>query len=130
MKKTMIKAYQPINGKTAHVVCASDKVAEFCEYLKAAGAEVKTFGVAEMPLAELPEDVQEKVRQTLKVFNNANVVYEYNCFNVSAHTCIKSSYGYDHFVCGRYSAEEVYTKEERRQHRAELDSHEFPEWAW
>lgn len=130
MKKTMIKAYQPINGMTAHIVCASDKVTEFCEYLKAANAEVKTFEVANMPLAELPEDVQEKVKQTLKVFNNANVVFEYNQFEVSAHTCIKAKYNYDHFVCGRYNASEVYTKEERRQHLAELNAHEFPEWAW
>lgn len=130
MKKTMIKAYQPINGMTAHFVMSSEKTNEFCEYLKAAGAEVKTFEVANMPLAELPENVQEKVKQTLKVFNNANVVFEYNEFDVSAHTCIKAAYNYDHFVCGRYSASEVFTEDERRQHLAELNAHEFPEWAW
>ena len=130
MKKTMIKAYQPINGMTTHIVVECDKVNELCEYIKAANAEVKTFEVAEMPLVELPEEVQAKVKETLKVFNNANVVYEYGQFDVSAHTCIKAVYGYDHFVCGRYSASEVYTDEERRQHLAELNAHEFPEWAW
>lgn len=88
------------------------------------------FEVAKMKLSDLPDEVQEKVKSVLKVYNNANVVYEYGKFDVSAHTCIKSFYHYDHFVCGRYAADEVYTKEERQQNLAELNSHNFPEWAW
>lgn len=130
MKKTMIKAYQPANGMYAYLVISSEKIAEMCEYLKAAGAEVKTYEIANMPLAELPEDVQEKVKDTLKVFDNANVVFEYNEFEVSASTCIKAHYNYDHFVCGRYNASEVYTEDERRQHLAELNAYEFPECGW
>lgn len=115
MKKAMIKATNPTTNKTVHIVVNSYNVAAMCECLKAANAEYKTFGVDQMPLAELPADVQEKVRQLLKVYSTANVVFEYNRFEVSASTCIKSHYNYDHFVCGRYSADEVYTAEERRQ---------------
>lgn len=128
--KNMIKAYQPANGATAHIVCDHTKANDFCEYLKEANAEVKIFEVANMPLTELPEDVQQQVKETLKVYSSANVVFEHNRFEVSAHTCIKAHYNYDHFVCGRYNASEVYSEEERRQHLAELNSYEFPEWAW
>jgi hypothetical protein len=128
--KTMIKAYQPINGMTAHIVITTSKVNEMLECLNAVNAEVKTFAICEMPFNELPEEVQDQVKQTLKVFANANVVFEYNRFEVSAHTCIKAKYNYDHFVCGRYSAKEIFTEEERKQHLAELNSYEFPEWAW
>lgn len=128
--KTMIKAYQPANGAIAHVVVDASMVDAMNESLRACGAEAKAFCVGKMPLDELPADVQDEVKNILKVYANANVVFEYNRFEVSAHSCIKAHYNYDHFVCGRYSADEVYTKEERAQHLQELNSCDFPEWAW
>lgn len=119
---TMIKAYQPLNGQTVHIVTQfTTKSAEkFCEeFLNPCGATYKIFEVGKMPLSELPEEVQNEAKSILKAYNSVNVVFEYNKFHVSASTCIKSSYNFDHFVCGRYNADEVYTPEERRQNYIE-----------
>lgn len=130
MKKTMLKATNANNTATAHIVVPSENVDFFKNAFAAANATFEIYEVNEMPLAALPEEVQNEVKKTLKVFNTANVVFEYNRFEVSAHTCIKANYNYDHFVCGRYSADEIYTKEERAKHLAELNGHDIPEWAW
>ena len=121
MKRNMIKATNPINNATIHIVVSAHSTNEMIECLKTANNAIviKVFELAEMPLEELPEDIQEKAKEVLKAFNNVNVVFEYNRFEVSASVCIKSHYNYDHFVCGRYSAEEVYTAEERRQNYRE-----------
>ena len=74
----------------------------------------EVFSVGKMPLSELPEDIQVEVRSTLKAYARCNVTYEHGAFHASASYCIKSSYGFDHFVCGEYKASEVYTLEERR----------------
>lgn len=119
---TMIKAYQPLNGKTVHIVNQlTPKAAEaFCEeFLNPCGATCKIFEVGKMPLSELPEEVQNEAKSILKAYNSVNVVFEYNKFHVSTSICIKSSYNFDHFVCGRYNADEVYTPEERRQNYIE-----------
>ena len=117
----MIKAYQPANGMTAHIVAGNnmEQVNAFCTYIKAANAESKVFKAGQMPLSELPEEIQNKVKSTLKAFNKVTVVYEYGKFSTSVGCCIKSHYNYDHFVCGEYKAEEVYTEEERRQNYKE-----------
>ena len=119
---TIIKAYQPKNGETVHIVngMTTKGAEEFCEqFLNPCGATYKIFEVGKMPLSELPEEVQSEVKSILKAYDRVNVVFEYNEFHVSASTCIKSSYNYDHFVCGRYNADEVYTPEERRQNYIE-----------
>ena len=118
MKKTMIKAYQPANGQTAHIVTQLGMSAaqDFCnEFLKPCGAECEVFEQTQMPLTSLPADVQTKVKDILKAYSRVNVVFEYGKFDVSTSVCVKAKYNYDHFVCGRYNADEVYTKEERRQ---------------
>lgn len=79
----------------------------------------EVFSIAKMPFEKLPEDIQTEVKNTLKVFNRCNVVYEYGEFHTSAGTCIKSVYNHDHFVCGEYLASEIYTPEERRQNYIE-----------
>jgi hypothetical protein len=122
MKRTMLKIHQPANGQTVHFVYNGDKAAaqSFAEeFLTPCGAEFKAFEVAKMPLEELPDEVQQKAKSILKAYNQVNVVFEYNEFSVSASTCIKSSYHWDHFVCGRYFAKDVYTEEERRQNYQE-----------
>ena len=118
MKKTMIKAYQPLNGMTAHIVTPKTlaEALDFCnEFLKPCGAEYEAFPQCKMPLTALPADVQAEVKSRLKAYSRCNVVFEYNRFTVSCGVCIKSHYNYDHFVCGEYRADEVYTLEERRQ---------------
>lgn len=119
---TMIKAYQPLNGQTVHIVTqlTTKATEKFCEeFLNPCGATYKIFEVGKMPLNELPEEIQNEAKSVLKAYNSVNVVFEYNKFHVSASTGIKYSYNFDHFVCGRYNADEVYTPEERRQNYIE-----------
>ena len=115
MANAMIKATN--NGKVNYITCPADKVEEFTKILKELNEELnpESFEVGKMPLEALPEEIQNKVKSILKAYNEANVVYEYGRFNVSASYGIKSHYNYDHFVCGYYKQDEVYTKEERKQ---------------
>lgn len=121
MKRNMIKATNPTNNATIHIVLPAHSTNEMIDCLRAVNADVviKVFELSKMPLEELPVDIQEKAKDVLKAFDNVNVVFEYNRFEVSASCCIKSHYNYDHFVCGRYSAKDVYTEEERRQNYIE-----------
>lgn len=75
----------------------------------------KVFKAGEMPLEELPKEIQEEVKSTLRAFHSCTVSYEHSKFSVSACTCIRSTYDWDHFVAGVYKDNEVYTLEERRQ---------------
>ena len=77
--------------------------------------DVEVFKVGKMPFEKLPEEIQAEVKNTLKVFSRCNVYYENREFHASTGCCIRSHYGFDHFVCGEYLAKEIYTEEERRQ---------------
>lgn len=121
MKRNMIKVTNTNNNATAHIVVAQRGTNEMLDCLNELGEPliIKVFELCKMPLEELPDDIQAKAKEVLKAFNNVNVTFEYNRFEVSASCCIKSHYNYDHFVCGRYNAKEVYTAEERRQNYRE-----------
>lgn len=77
--------------------------------------EMTTFEVGKVPFDELPENIQQEVKQTLKAYNRCGVYYEMNLFHASTGTCIRARYSPDHFVCGDYYAKDIYTEEERRQ---------------
>ena len=62
-------------------------------------------------LNELPIDVQERIKNTLKAFDEVDVFYEYGKYNFGV--TLKSTYGEDHEYIGTYKAKEVYTEEER-----------------
>ena len=64
-------------------------------------------------LNTLPSEVVEKVKNTLRAFDEVHVIYEYGEYHVSAGLCIKSSYGVDHEFIGTYKSKEVFTEEER-----------------
>lgn len=135
MKKNMIKATNTATNATVHIVVPDYNIKNMCGLLDEANANYTpnkyiVFESGHMALTDLPEEVQMEVKETLTIYNNANVYFEYNKFEVSAHSCIKAHYHYDHFFCGTYYAKDVYTEEERKQHLAELNSYEFPEWAW
>lgn len=129
MMKSMIKATNTQN-ETVYFVVPEKNAQAMIELLDDMTSEYTTYTSANMPLEDLPEDIQKKVRETLTVFDSVNVSYEYGEFRVSANSCLRAHYHYDHFVCGYYKAKEVYTAEERKQHLAELNSYEMPEWAW
>lgn len=62
---------------------------------------------------ELPQDVQNKIKATLHVYDKAHVVYEYGEYHVSSGICLKAEYAADHKFIGTYTAEELFTEEER-----------------
>lgn len=79
----------------------------------------KVFKSGEMPLEELPELIQAQVKSVLRAYSRCTVTYENSKFSVSACTCIRATYDWDHFVAGTYKDDEVYTLEERRQNYKE-----------
>lgn len=81
--------------------------------------EGEFFNSGRMPLEKLPEDVRASVRRILKVYDSCNVYFENGVFHAHASVGIKSSYNWDHFVCGNYLAKDVYTEEERRRNYKE-----------
>ena len=102
---------------TCPVPTTDELVAHYKEFAAKCNADVtiEVFQVGKVPLDKLPDDIQARVRSTLKAYNQCNVTYEHNTFHASASYGIKASYGFDHFPCGEYKAAEVYTIEERRQ---------------
>lgn len=64
---------------------------------------------------QLPEDIQADVKSTLRVFDRVSVYYENGRFWVSTGAVIKAEYASDHYVCGEYKQNEIYTPEEIKQ---------------
>lgn len=120
MKKNMIKATNITTNETVYVVVPDYNTKTICDLLDEANAnhapnKYVVFESGNVALTDLPEEIQEKVKSILRAYNKVNVTYEYSEFHVSAGCCIKSTYNHDHFPCGTYRADEVYTEEERRQ---------------
>lgn len=129
MTNTMVMATN--EHGTTYITCPTKNVDKFLELLFDCAVDtVETFEVNTMLLESLPSEVQEKAKDILKAYDKVHIVYEHGKFEVSTSYCIKANYGYDHFWCGEYYAKDIYTTEERAQHLAELNSYEFPEWAW
>ena len=131
----MIKATNITTNATVHLVVPEYNTKTMCDLIDEANKggtpnEYTVFECGKMTLTDLPEEAQNQVKETLKVYAQVNVYFEYNKFEVSAHSCVKAKYNYDHFWCATFLAEDIYTEEERKQHLAELNSYEFPEWAW
>lgn len=101
------------------LTCPSKNVGKLAEMFDEMNIEFEMFEVGTMPLEKLPEDIQKDVRDILRAFDKAFVVYEYGRFHATTCTCISSEYANDHFVCGTYNQKEVYTEEERRQNYKE-----------
>lgn len=95
-----------VNGEKRHMICPRE-MAEFMASNATNGlmklTECKICSRSRVSLEELPEEVQEEVKSTLNAFNQANVVYEYGRYHVTAGFGIKHFYAPDHFVCGTYT---------------------------
>ncbi len=124
MKNNMIKVTNS-NGTVFVSICVAGtkKMCELFDEHASKHPEInltyKVFKAGEMPLEELPEEIQGKVKNILRAFHSCTVSYEDEKFSASAGCCIKSSYNWDHFVAGTYKDDEVYTLEERRQNYKE-----------
>ena len=119
MTNYMIKATNPTTNQSVYLGVPEFNLNNMKNLLDEYSAKYEVYSVDSMPLEALPEEIQMKVKNTLKAFDKVNVEFESGKFSASVGCCIKSSYGYDHFVCGTYRADEVYTKEERRQNYIE-----------
>ena len=60
---------------------------------------------------ELPANVQEKIKNTLRAYDKVDVYFEHGEYHFGL--CLKAKYGEDHEVIGTYYAKDVYTEEER-----------------
>lgn len=99
--------------------CAESYIESAMETFKMQGKqlpEVKVFTSANIPLGEIPEDIQENVRSTLRAYDRCHVSYGWGHWTVTAGIGIGSNYPGDHFVAGTYYAKDVYTEEERMEH--------------
>jgi len=74
---------------------------------------------------ELPQEVQEKAKNTLKAYDEVNVIYEYGEYHVSVGVALKAQYAPDHEVIGRYRAEDIFTDNERIINYVE-SFHDYP----
>lgn len=61
----------------------------------------------------LPSEVIEKVKNTLRAFDEVHVIFEYGEYHVSTGIAIKATYAPDEEFIGTYKASEVFTEEER-----------------
>lgn len=87
----------------------------------------KFMPISKEELSKLPEQVQEEVRSTLRVYNECNVTFEYGRYEVSASVSIKSKYAPDHKFIGVAYVDDIYTLEERTQNYIEV-FHDYPIW--
>lgn len=63
-------------------------------------------------IMKLPKEVQEDIYQTLKSYNEVNIVYEYGKYHVNTFVALTNGYAPDHKVIGDVRKEDIYTKEE------------------
>lgn len=115
MPNLMIKI-TGINGNVVYTTCFNRKNAEsLIELVADKITESKIFEPGEMPFEDLPPDVQESARGTLRAYDEVNVEYEYGRWIASASYGICAEYNWDHYVAGFYKAKDIYTPEQRRQ---------------
>lgn len=62
---------------------------------------------------ELPADVRNEAKETLKAFDRVHVIFEHGKYHVSAGMALKNKYADDHRFVGTYYANEVFTEDER-----------------
>ena len=63
-------------------------------------------------LKELPEDLQKRVLNTLKAFDECQIEYKNGEYKIGC-ICLRSSYPKDFRVVGTFYQDEIYTLEER-----------------
>lgn len=112
--KAMIKVE---NGNAiSYMVENESTVEKLGQYIKDnfSGAKVEIYK-NDLTFEQLPDEIKSEVKSILKAFNVAYVDYENGKFKASASIGITAHYAKDHYFCGVYKAEEIYTKEERKQ---------------
>lgn len=72
---------------------------------------------------QLPQEVQEHIKMTLKAYDEIFVTYENGRYQYGM--CLKANYAADHEVIGTFYKEEVYTPQELIENYIE-EFHSFP----
>lgn len=60
---------------------------------------------------ELPNEIQLKIKNTLKAYDKVDVFFENGRYNFGV--CIKKEYAPDHKFIGTYYAKDIFTEDER-----------------
>lgn len=76
-------------------------------------------------LNTLPTEIINQVKETLKAYDRAYVIYENGAYRVSVGIAITATYADDHKFIGEYKAVEVFSEEERVINYVE-SFHEYP----
>ena len=72
---------------------------------------------------ELPHEIQEKVKRTLRAYDKETVWFENGKYTYGI--ALKAKYASDHEYIGTYYAKDIYTEEERIINYCE-EFHEYP----
>lgn len=72
---------------------------------------------------ELPQEIQDQVKLTLRAYDEETVWFENGRYTYGV--CIKSKYAADHKYIGTYYAKDIYTEEERILNYCE-EFHSYP----
>lgn len=72
---------------------------------------------------ELPMNIQEEIKNTLKAYDEVTVFYENGTYHFGL--CLKSQYADDHEYIGTFKASELYGENERIVNYVE-SFHEYP----
>ena len=72
---------------------------------------------------ELPKEIQEEVKSTLRAYDYVDVWFEYGRYTFGTTIC--SEYADDHEFIGTYYAKEIFTEEERIINYCE-EFHSYP----
>jgi len=74
---------------------------------------------------ELPMDIQNEVKNDLKVYAKTNVTFENGAYHVDPGVALKAVYAPDHEFIGTYKAKDVFTEKERMLNYME-SFHDYP----
>ena len=75
--------------------------------------------------SELPLDVQNEVKNSLRVYNICTVYFERGSYRVTSSTVVRKTYAEDYKVIGICNAEDIYSPEERILNYVE-EFHSYP----
>lgn len=62
---------------------------------------------------QLPLEIQTQIKNTLRAYNEVNVIFEYGKYNVSTGISLKKKYAIDHEFIGTYYKDEIYNADEK-----------------
>lgn len=87
----------------------------------------KQYVLTKETLITLPTEIQNEIKDTLKVYDDCTVIFENGRYNVSPAISLKDEYAKDHKYIGVFYADDIYTAEERTENYIN-EFLEYPIW--